>query len=213
MGQIARALSFSRRSIENPATKLSDPAQWLVDWMTGGASKAGVTVSLQNAVRMTAFWCAVRVLSETVASLPLFIYERQEPRGRKRVRDHSLSEILHLQPNPRMTSLFFRETLQAQTVVHGNGYATIRRDQSGAIRELWPLTTQRVDPKLDGAGNLFYAIRLNDGRTERWAAEEMLHIPGLSFDGIKGKSVISAARDAIGLGLAAQDYGSIFFGR
>ena len=213
MGQIARALSFSRRSIENPATKWSNPAQWMVDWATGGASKAGVTVSLQNAVRMTAFWCAVRVLSETVASLPLFIYERQEPRGRVRVRDHPLSEILHLQPNPRMTSLFFRETLQAQIVVHGNGYAPIRRDASGAIRELWPLTTQNVEPKLDADGDLFYQVRLNSGKAEAWAASEILHIPGLSFDGIKGKSVISAARDAIGLGIAAQDYGAIFFGR
>lgn len=213
MGHIAQAFNFARRSIENPSTDLRDPAQWLVDFVGGGPSDSGMLVSQESATRLTAVWCAVRILSETLASLPLFVYERQEPRGRRRALDHPLNEMLHSQPNDDMSSFFFRELMQAQVVLKGNAYAPIRRDGAGRPRELWPLTTQRVEPKRTTAGGLTYFITLNDGTIEPWAASDMLHIPGLSFDGVKGKSVIGANRDAIGLGLAAQKYGAKLFAR
>lgn len=208
---IARALTF--RSIENPATKLSNPAQWFVDWGTGGPSDSGINVNQESATRLSAVWCAVRILSETLASLPLFVYERQDRRGRRRAVEHPVNELLHDTPNPDMTSFFFRELMMAQVVLKGNAYAPIRRSADGVPIELWPLTTQRVEVKRDVDLGLIYWITLADGSKEPWQAKDILHVPGLSFDGIVGKSVIGAARDAIGLGLAAQKYGARLFAR
>ena len=206
VGYISRVFSFIRRSLENPAATLADV-------FGGGRSDAGVPVNQESATRLTAVLCAVRILSETLASLPLFIYERQEPRGRKKAKDHPLFDRLHLEPNPDMSSFFFREIMQAQVVLKGNAYAVIRRDGAGRPRQLWPLTTQTVDVKRAESGGLLYKIRLNDGTTEPWAAEDMIHIPGLSFDGVKGMSVIGAARNAFGLSIAAEKYGSVLFAR
>ena len=213
MGYINRAFSFLRRSLENPATKLSNPAQWLVDAFGGGPSDAGVPVTQQSAISLTAVWCAVRIISETLASVPLFVYERQEPRGRRKAVEHDLFDRLHLQPNPDMTSYEFRRVMQAVVLLHGNAYAFIRRDRAGRPKELWPLLTQTVEPKRTDKEGLIYVVRLNDGTTERFGSMDMLHIRGLGFDGVKGKSVIGACREGIGLGLAAQKYASIFFGR
>jgi len=211
---ISEAFQIEKRSIENPeTTDWANPANWLTDFFGGGPSKSGVSVNQDSAVRMSAVWRAVRLLSETIASLPLFVYQRQDPRGRVRVTDHPLSELLHLIPNPNMSSLFVKEMIHAFVVLHGNGYAALRRDGTGQVREIWPLVGTRVSPHRLTTGELVYVIKLGDGTSETWRSGNILHIPGLSFDGLKGRSVIGAARDAIGLGLAAQDYGATLFSR
>jgi HK97 family phage portal protein len=212
VGLLARA--FSLRSnppaggVENPANPLNGTN--VLDFMGGGPSKAGVSVTQESASRLTAFWCGTRILSETVASVPLCIYER-EGRGRRKATEHPLYPLLHDEPNPEMSSFFVRECMQAQIVYHGNGYAVIRRDKGGRIRELWPLISQRVEPKRAEDGSRVYAVTMRDGTHETWGAEEVLHVPGLSFDGVKGRSVIGAARDAIGGALVVQDYSATFF--
>ncbi len=207
--QLGRAIDFARRSIENPAAPFFEGVQNLFDG--GGPSKSGITVNQETATRLSAFWRGVRLLSETLASVPLCLYERQEPRGRRKATEHPLFYLLHDEPNPEMTSFFARECMQAQVVTHGNGYAAIRRDAGGRTREIWPLISGRVEPRRSQDGGLIYWATLNDGSREPWAPAEILHVPGLSFDGIKGKSVLRATRDVIGAGLAAQDYGATFF--
>ena len=207
--QLARAIDFTRRSIENPNASYFGGIQELFDG--GGPSKAGISVTRDAASRLSAFWRGTRLLSETLASVPLCLYERQEPRGRRKATEHPLFALLHDEPNPDMTSFFARECMQAQIVVHGNGYGAIRRDGAGRIRQIWPLISQRIKPRRDRDLNLFYSVTLTDGAQEPWDPEDILHIPGLSFDGIEGKSVLQANRDVIGSGLAAQDYGATFF--
>ena len=212
MGMLARAFDFSpgRRSIENPAT---DMASWVNEWSSGGTSDSGMPVSEKTSVRLSTVWRCVRVLADGVGVLPLFIMQRQEPRGRRRVTDHALSELLHLAPNPRHSSFDFRRTTQANVVLQGNGYAAIRRDRGGRIRELWPIPATIVEPKIRGDGSLYYEVRLSSSMPEIWESSEMLHVPGMGFDGIKGMSVLSAAREGIGHGLSLQKYGTTVFKR
>lgn len=209
--QLSRALDFARRSIENPNQPFWQAVQELQDYLSGGPSKSGIQVTQESAIRLSAFWRGVRLLSETLASVPLCLYERLEPRGRRKAVEHPLFTLLHDEPNPDMTSFFAREVMQAQIVTHGNAYGAIRRDNGGRIREIWPLISNRVDPRRDQDGELVYWMTMNDSTREPWAPEDVLHVPGLSFDGRKGKSVLAAARDVIGSGLAVQDYGATFF--
>jgi len=212
MGMLARAFDFSlgRRSIETDGT---DMARWISEWSGGGISDSGMPVSQATSVRLSTVWRCVRVLSDGMGVLPLFVMQRQQPRGRLRVTDHPLSELLHLAPNPRHSSFDFRRIIQANLVLQGNGYSIIRRDRGGRIRELWPIPAVRVDPEVSDDGSLLYQVRLSGGRPEPWESSEMLHFPGMGFDGVKGMSVLSAAREGIGHGLSLQKYGTTVFKR
>lgn len=195
-------------------SSVSTPEKWVVDWVTGGLPVAsGVRVDEETALHYSAFWAGIRVISEDVGSLPLITYERLE-RGKRRATEHPLYPILHDQPNPFMTSVQLRETLQAHALTWGDGVAYKVRDNDGRITELWPLRPDRL--QID--------VRRTEPRWRPWyiyhgehgtvvlAAEEVLHIPGLGFDGIHGYSVVHMARNSIGLGLATEHYGSSFFG-
>lgn len=214
MGRVARAFDFGtqRRSIESPT---SPYYQAIMDAFAsgGGTSTSGQPITQSTATRLGAVYRCVQVLSRGVASLPLVIMQREKPRGRKRVDDHPLSDLLHLQPNKRNSSFALRQMMQANIMFHGNGYAVIRRDAGGRIRELWPVPSSAVEvvPRKDGSTT--YAIETNGGTREPWDSSEVLHIPGLSFDGIKGLSAIAAAREALGSGLALQEYGNTLFKR
>lgn len=211
MGPLVRAFNFERRaSLENPGTSFYDAVLSYFD--SGVSSAAGETVSTETAIRLTAVWRAVRLLSETDASLPLFVFERKEGRrGPIRAKDHPVTVLLHSQPNPNMTAFTFREFMKASVVLRGNAYAAIRRNVLGDPVELWPLLPQRVEPKVDRNGELQYLVKLKDGQREMWEKENILHVPGLGFDGISGRSVISVARDSLGLGIALQKFGSSLF--
>jgi HK97 family phage portal protein len=216
MGRIASAFSLTlghRLSPENPNIKLAELQQFLSDIGGGGTSDSGTPVTQRNSVRLAAVWRCVRVLSGDVAALPLFVLERQQPRGRRRASEHPLHRLLHLQPNPWHSSYTFRGVLMANALLQGNGYAAIRRDRGGRIRELWPIPAARVEPKVRQDGSLFYEIRLGAGAPESWENSEILHVPGLGFDGVQGMSVLSAAREAIGTGLSLQKYGATLFRR
>lgn len=216
MGRIAAAFSFggARRSIENPGTPFVTAVEELIAG-AGGANDAGTPVSQGTSVRLSTVYRCVRVLSDDLASLPLFVLQREKDGGRRRATDHPLYELLHLEPNPRHSSYELRRVMQANVALQGNGYATIRRDRGGRIREIWPVPAVRVTPGVNRETlQLEYQIRTAEqDRPEPWAANEILHIPGLNFDGIKGMSVLSAAREAIGGGLAVQKFGNKLFAR
>lgn len=191
----------------------ASPAQWLVDWIRGGApSAAGIPVDEHKALTYSAYWFGVRLISEAVSSLPLFLYRRLGGGGKERATDDPLYEILHDEPNPEMTSMVFRETLQAHLLTWGNAYAEIQRDGGDQVAGLWPLLPSMVKPERDSDGSLRYLIRNPDGTSRTLPMRDVLHIPGLGFDGLVGYSVVQMARQSIGMGLACERFGATFFG-
>ena len=178
----------------------------------------GLAVSPETALSTTAVLACIRVLSETVASLPLVIYRRLPEGGKERALDHYLYPILHDQANPEMTSFEFRELAMSHVAGWGNAYAEIELDGSGRVLALWPLRPDRMRVyrvRLEGRSELVYVYRLPDsvGIPSKTLREyQVLHVRGLSPDGIVGYSPIQLARQAVGLSLAMEEYGARFFG-
>lgn len=193
-------------------TTLANPDRWLVEALGGGKAASGVTVNESTAMRCTAVYAAVRILAETIASLPLPVYRRLPGGGKERAHDHPLYRILHDQANEEMTSFVWRETLMGHLALWGNAYSEIERNQAGEVIGLWPLRPDRTWPERDPkSGKLVYKTLLPDGKGVVLPADRVLHIPGLSFDGLVGYSPIRLAREAIGLALAAEEFGARFF--
>ena len=199
-----------RGSPENPQTSLSDPDSWLFEALGAGESWAGVSVNPTNAMKATAVFAAVRLLSESVASLPLKVYERLD-RGKREARKHPVYALLHDRPNPFMSSFVFRETQQSTLGLWGNAYAEIIRNNSYVSSALYPIHASIVKPRIVNKVEIVYDIQHpTEGKTTL-PAERMLHVPGLG-NGIEGLSPIAMAQQAIGTMLATEEYAARFFG-
>lgn len=182
-----------------------------------GASSSGRRVTERTAMQMTAVYSCVRILSETLASLPLHIYESFETNSRKAIK-HPLYKLLHDEPNPEMTSFIFRETLMTHLLLWGNAYAQIIRNGKGEVLALYPLMPDRMRVDRDEYGQLYYEYMLSDSDANakesgavRLSTQDILHIPGLGFDGLVGYSPIAMAKNAIGMAIATEEYGAAFF--
>ena len=182
-----------------------------------GASSSGRRVTERTAMQMTAVYSCVRILSETLASLPLHIYESSETNSRKATK-HPLYKVLHDEPNPEMTSFIFRETLMTHLLLWGNAYAQIIRNGKGEVLALYPLMPDRMRVDRDEYGQLYYEYMLSDSDANakesgavRLSTQDILHIPGLGFDGLVGYSPIAMAKNAIGMAIATEEYGAAFF--
>ncbi|PZN07276.1 MAG: phage portal protein [Bacillota bacterium] len=174
--------------------------------------RAGVVVTPATAVQFAAVYNAVRILSESVASLPLHVYRRRADGGRERADDYPLYRVLHDQPNPLMTSFQWREAAMWHLLLWGNTYAEIVR-QDGFVTALWPIPPWLVQPELDETlRDIVYRINLPQGGQVVLRKEQVLHVAGPGWDGLVGKSVIALARESIGLGMAAEQFGASFFG-
>ena len=175
-----------------------------------GSSAAGKSVTASTAIQMSTVYACVRVIAETIASLPLHVYQNQGE-GSVKALDHPLYPILHDEPNSEMTSFVWRETMLAHLLLWGNAYCQIIRSGRSQILGLYPLLPDRMEVDRDSAGTLTYTYSTGSGQTVKLRPEDVLHIPGLGFDGIMGYSPIALEKNAIGLGLAAEEYGSKFF--
>ena len=182
-----------------------------------GNSTSGKRVNERSAMQMTAVYSCVRILSEAVASLPLHFYKYGENGSKVKAVDHPLYMLLHDEPNPEMTSFVFRETLMTHLLLWGNAYAQIIRNGKGEIIALYPLMPDRMKVDRDEHGRLYYEYQVssddaptNKGTTVKLTPDEVMHIPGLGFDGLVGYSPIAMAKNAIGLAIAAEEYGSKF---
>lgn len=197
-------------SPENPSTTLSNPASWLVD-LFGGTTDAGVQVSEQGSMRTSAVYGCVMLIAKTIGSLPLKVYRRKANGDSVEVPDTLPYYLLHDEPNPAMTSCAWREFLTANVLLGGNAYAAIGRNHANQVIDLFPIPSHAVTPeRVDGRNR--YHVRLGDGTTEIIEQSDMIHVPGLGFDGVKGLSVITAAaRQAVGLALATEQHGSKLF--
>ena len=196
-------LSRLSRARDKPQNKASDaPAFYF------GGSLAGKSVSPRSAVQVSAVYACVRVIAETIASLPLHLYMQTDD-GSVKAMEHPLYRLLHDEPNSEMTSFVFRETMATHLLLWGNSYSQIIRNGRGEIHALYPLLAENMEVDRV-AGQLVYAYR-KDGMTYTLHPRDVLHIPGLGFDGVVGYSPIALERNAIGLGIAAEEYGSKFF--
>jgi HK97 family phage portal protein len=179
------------------------------------AVSSGVSVNEDTALNYSAVWQATQLIAGTIASLPLLFYRRRRDGGRDVYREHPLYRLLHDQWSPEHTSMSARETMQQHALLWGNGYAEIVRDSAGRPAELWVLTPDRVRPTRRSSDQaLVYEVLQPTSRgTQVLLPSEILHIPGLSWDGIQGYGVVRRARETIGLGLATEMYGAKFFGQ
>lgn len=195
------------------ASGLRDPEQWLTDAQGAETNHSGVVVNEHTAMRLSAVWGCVRILSESVATLPLIFYKRSGD-AKNRATDHPLYSLLHDAPNSEMTAWMFRVVMMAHLCLRGNAYAEIEVDRLGRPLALWPIPFDqfRVTPKRD-LGRIVYEVgSLAGGNQVTIPSERMFHLMGLSLNGFVGLSPIAAARQGIGLGLAAEEYGARFFG-
>ena len=190
---------------------ISNPTQEIIDlWGGGVQSKAGVNVTELNALQSTGVYACVRVLAEAVASLPFLVYRRLPGGGKVRASEHPLFKILHHRPNSLMTSFEFRETLTAHVTLWGNAYAEIERNNANVPIALWPLLPNKMIVKGE-KNELKYFYTLPQGKEVQIPSENIFHLKGLSANGFLGQSVIGFAREAIGLSLSTEEFGSRFF--
>lgn len=199
-----------RASPENPRTSLADPDSWLWDALGARRSDTGVAVNERTAMQSTAVFACVRVLAETLASLPLPVY-RRIGNGKEIARDHPNYRILHDRTNPEMSSFTFRETLQGHLALWGNAYAEIETAKSGRVLALWPLRPDVTRPFRLPNGQRAFRTTI-DGEQIELPEDRVMHIPALGFDGLLGYSPVALFRQSIGLALATEEFGAKFFG-
>ena len=183
-----------------------------------GGTTSGKAVTERSAMQMTAVYSCVRILAEAVAGLPLHLYRYKEDGGKEKALDHPLYLLLHDEPNPEMSSFVFRETLMTHLLLWGNAYAQIIRNGKGEVIALYPLMPNRMVVDRDIHGQLYYQYTCSTeeaptmkGVTVNLPPSDVLHIPGLGFDGLVGYSPIAMAKNAIGMAIACEEYGAKFF--
>lgn len=172
----------------------------------GFDTSSGARVSPETAMRLAAVFACVRVISETIGSLPLVIYRRRSDGGKERADEHPLYEVLQ-RPNLWQTSFEFWEMMQGHLELRGNAFAQIVSGNGRAIDQLVPLHPDRVRVFRLPSGKLRYeVVSYYDASIEKLTQEEIFHMRGLSSDGIIGMSTISAGAEVIGVGLAQQEH-------
>ena len=183
-----------------------------------GNSTSGKRVNERSAMQMTAVYSCVRILSEAIASLPLHFYEYREDGSKAKATDHSLYFLLHDEPNPEMSSYTFREVLMTHLLLWGNAYSQIIRNGKGEVVALYPLMPDRMTVDRDEKGKIYYKYQMTSddaqtmkGQTVVLKSTDVLHIPGLGFDGLVGYSPIAMAKNAIGMAIACEEFGAKFF--
>ena len=175
-----------------------------------GSSGAGKSVTAQSAIQLSTVYACVRVIAETVASLPLGVYEATDG-GSRKATDHQLYRLLHDEPNTEMTSFILREVMLTHLLLWGNSYCQIIRTGRNKITGLYPLLPDHMTVDRDSKGMLTYTYMTANGNNVILAPDDVLHIPGMGFDGVMGYSPIALEKNAIGLGIASEEYGSKFF--
>ena len=213
MGIVSR-LEQRSNPFENPANSLAGAIdRWDASW-GGGPTKSGVTINETTALNLSAVWAAVRVLTDTVASTPVLVYERLEPRGKARSPGHPIYRLLHDRPNPEMSAFTFKETLQGHLALSGNAYAEKERNGRGEVVALWPIAPNRVTPKLMSVGGKVakaFVVDV-DGVKKVLGPDQVMHLTGFGGDGVVGYSAIGMARESLGLAKAAEEFGGRMFG-
>lgn len=190
-------------------TTLANPDEWFMDWVTPGASDSGIRVNGTSAIESGAVYQALTVIGGDVGAMPLELF-RRVGRSKELAEGHPLND-LWLAPHPELTRQMFLETLTQWALLWGNGVALIQRDGANRPVELLPLLPDRTFVQRDlDTGDLYYLTTI-DKRRVAFPKEDIFHIPNLAMDGVWGKSVFEAARNAIGLDMAIEKSGNKSF--
>lgn len=183
-----------------------------------GKANSGETVDEKTAMQIATVYACVRLLAESVAQLPLHLFKVSEPEGQEKAKEHPLYKILYREPNPEMTSFSFWEAVMTHLLLWGNAYAQVVRDGKNNVLCLYPLLPENVEIDRTEAGEIFYTYHAytneKPGETNKdiiFRRDEILHIPGLSFNGLVGFSPIAMMKNALGTTMAVERYGSSFF--
>lgn len=183
-----------------------------------GRADSGENVNERSAMQIATVYACVRLLAESVAQLPLHLYRYKGEDGREKARDHPLYKILYRQPNPEMTSFSFWEVMMISLLLWGNGYAQIVRDGKNEVLGLYPLSPENVEIDRKENGDLYYIYHAYTdevpGETNKdiyFDREDILHIPGMGFNGLVGFSPIAMMKNSLGSTMAVEKYGSAFF--
>lgn len=191
-------------------TTARSPAEWFLDFFGRSESASGVRVSEAVALSLSPYYCGLNMIGGTVGSLPLNVYKTD---GRKReVWDkHPAHYLLHTEPNPEMSAMSLRQSWLMHAISRGNAYGEIVWDVRGNPKEIWPLVPTCCRPRRDDLGQLWYEIRVADKEVRYLRPEDVLHIPGLGYDGVVGYGLIQLAAGSIGLNAAQEQYAGKFF--
>ncbi len=206
MGFFKRVLGIEKRS----DSTLKSPADWLYNALAGYRANSGVSVSESTALKSTAVFACVRIISEALACFPWFLYERTEG-GKQRAGTHPLYDLLKTAPNPEISAYQFKQMIGTHGSTWGNFYAQIEFNNGGYPIGLWPLLPSQMTLSRDASGELSYRYNHTDG-PHYFKQHQIFHIKPLSLNGIIGLSPIRYSREAIGLGLAEEEFGARFFG-
>ena len=192
-------------------TSVATPEQWLVDYVGAGRVTAGVPVNEETAMAIGVVNACVGILSGIRAMLPVEVFQRTKA-GKRIAEEHRLYSTLHDQPNDEQASYLWREAGVVHELLWGDQYSYIEMDGAGRVKNLWPLDPARVYPYRDPETRLIlYHITPVRGPVLDLPADDILHVPGLGFDGLKGRSRIGFAREAIGLAIITEKHGAAFF--
>jgi HK97 family phage portal protein len=203
----------------NPVSTLANPDRWLLRAFGAEPTNSGVHVDESATLSSSAFWAGVRLISESLSTVPLHVYRMGEDGERRVVRDHPVDELVYTSPNPEMTAQEWRSQMMAVLILTGNAYNEIVRDRGGRIRQLWPLSWYRVELKRAQDDSLYYQISTTglDDVTDRQTvailpSEQVLHLRGFNTRGLLGESMVTKLRETIGITLATESFGASFYG-
>ncbi len=179
----------------------------------GGYSSTGLTINPDNALGISAFYAGVSLISQTIGQIDCITYERL-PKGKKRATDYQLYTVLHDEPNPEMSPMVFKETLQAHLLTWGNAYCEIEWDPLYPVpTALWILRPDKMVVRRNEHGKIEYIYTLPNGNTGILPPNRVLHIPGFGFDGLIGYDPLSLWKEPLGLAKASEKFaGKVFTG-
>jgi HK97 family phage portal protein len=206
--------------IQRRGMTVANPDSWLIRAFGGGTTDAGVHVTESTALGSSAIWAGTRLISESLSTVPLHVYQMQPDGSRRVAREHPVDELLYSAPNPEQTAQEWRSQMMASTILSGNQYNEIVRDNAQRVRQIWPLAFYRVDLKRGIDQELYYEISTTgldsvaDRPTSaRLRSRQVLHIRGFNSRGLLGDSMVNRLRQTIGISLATEEFGAKFYGQ
>ena len=197
-----------RSRLENPKVPISQSA--VMEHFGMEPTPSGVVVNDNKSMGITAFWSAVGTICDTIASLPISVYEKMANGHRREATEHPVHQLLHLRPNPHMAPSTWKAVRMLHVLIRGNSYCEIEKNTATRPVALWPLLPDRTAPEIRERNKIYFTE--TGGARIALAADKVMHVPGMSYDGMIGYNVVKVHRDSLGLTVAANEYGARFFG-
>jgi len=195
----------------NALTQPRDPRRLYRYWLQP-TNPAGVRITHQNALQISAVYACVDVISKSIASSQWNVFELMKSGNRTLLADDPISYLLNVRPNSDMPAVNFREALMIMALTWGNGYAEIARDMAGRPVALYPLSPDRVEPWRDIGGPLYYKVFNEDGNVSEIEQSDIIHVKGPSLNGLVGDNLVAKAALSLGLTMATERYAATYFG-